>query len=207
MKTFKQYLTEAEVPDLMKVLNKDCELFMKVATNNGLLLRGIKDIGTDKKLVTLPWDKHEGAISIWKKDVRQDRNPSATRREDHNMVDNWFYRTFGFKARSQAVFCLGKKAKDSTIDIYGDPYIIFPIGKFEYVWSPYVDDLFSEMTLNMKHIKTQDEINWFLEDKGYTSTNIEKALRGRSEIMIKCSSYYAIERVYEHGIREAMGIK
>lgn len=86
-------------------------------------------------------------------DVKLDRKPVDTPLEFHNILDNYFLRKFNRKFRSESTFAVG------DIDIahrYGTCYMIFPIGKFESLWSPKVQDAFDNL---FKHEKFLDPIN------------------------------------------------
>jgi len=75
--------------------------------------------------------------------TRTDREPTDMCIEMHNFFDEKFYNKFKIHARSQTVFCFPslKAAKH-----YGSKQnIIIPIGKFDYIWSPKIDDLFSHI--------------------------------------------------------------
>lgn len=51
----------------------------------------------------------------------------------HEIIDDYFLKTYGFCYRSQAVFATGSitEAQD-----YGVPFSMFPIGKLSFCWSP-----------------------------------------------------------------------
>ena len=71
--------------------------------------------------------------------VRPDRKPTDTPLPIHEFMDNWFYKKFGVKFRSNAMFAT--KSKGSS-QIYGTVYVVFPIGEFKYCYSTVVSDLY-----------------------------------------------------------------
>ena len=78
---------------------------------------------------------------FWKKTTRQDRYPKDMAQELHEYIDNFFQKKFRHKARSSSAFCQGDT---DVADDYGQPWMVFPIGAYEVIWSPVVKDLFTE---------------------------------------------------------------
>ena len=71
------------------------------------------------------------------RNVRADRRPKDTDPYVHKMFDSTLEELFGWKARSQGLFVTSDytQAKD-----FGRPMLVFPTGKFDYVWSPKEED-------------------------------------------------------------------
>lgn len=123
--------TKEEVEDVKSwwiKVEKDCRDFLrelKKGGNNTFLLRGIRNADAD----------------IFIKHSRSDRWPKDTGGEVHEAFDEAFKHLFGWKARSEnSVFCSGRY---NIVDSYGDVCIIFPIGRFRYLWSDKITDLYS----------------------------------------------------------------
>jgi len=115
--------------------------------------------------------------------VRKNRRPSATKRSTHELFDKTFYNVFGIKARSQTIFCdILAEAR-----YYGlNQYCIFPIGKYEIIWSPTIRDLFVD-----KKWANWDNLEKWIEEN-YVKGNLCKALPRPTEKMIYCDDYLAI---------------
>jgi hypothetical protein len=60
--------------------------------------------------------------------VRQDRIPLDTPEETHDIIDNEFYDEFGFRPRSNSLFCYVDYRKTMS---YGKTYAIFPTGRYK----------------------------------------------------------------------------
>lgn len=138
--------------------------------------------------------------------VTKDRKPLDTHRELHFAMDDWFFDTFGFRARSNAVFATGSKSMST---IYGKPHAIYPIGKYEYVWSPVVADpamieaeagkLLKRIANDAGHPFTPEEMQDhrieividILSRGRYSDTDLQAALASENEIMVHCDKYYA----------------
>lgn len=124
-----------------------------------------------------------------KKQIRQDRNPKDTPDDKHQFIDNWFYENFGIKARSQTLFC----TSDTTIArVYGRLYYIFPVGKYEVIWSNKFIDLYNRAYMDWD-IERYKEL--FLNDyaKTYKKGDKINALKSENEIMLYCKEYYMVE--------------
>lgn len=145
--------------------------------------------------------------------VRTDRKPMNTPLPIHEFMDNWFYKKFGVKFRSNAMFTIKDKP---NAKFFGDVYIVFPIGEFKYCYSNDVFDLYDLIISKIQQYTdiNATDINTFLSDKQHLKTVIDivekilidsnyvdsnlKALSVNSEIMINCKSYLAIkESEYE----------
>jgi len=217
MITFKQYLTEEKkFPNLLDILKKDCKPFLEEAKGNGLLFRGVNDLGTPKK-VSIPWviDGMEPGepINLYKKAVRNDRQPKDSSVLAHNIVNEWFKDEFGYPARSETIFCIGMIGKygDESAGIvrkYGTPRVVFPIGKFEYVWATDVHDLFQQLhamqTPNISEEELRKKIHRFLDHADYSHRYLKNALNQGNEIMVRCKNYYAIDVEHAYDLKEWM---
>jgi hypothetical protein len=59
--------------------------------------------------------------------------------ELHDYLDEQFKKKFGWKARSEGVFCV--RSKQIAYN-YGNPYSVFPIGNYKYIYSNKIHDLY-----------------------------------------------------------------
>ena len=219
MMTFKQYLREAddnptdaeleaeamrdeedflENSKIRALLMKDCAPFMKECRRGGFLYRGIQNLDDlDPVLV----DESMGdEIPVFKKAVRTDRRPLETSDEGQVMYDKWFEKKFGYKVRAQSMFCFPEDSKAAARQ-YGQVCLVFPIGDFQYVWSPKVVDLqmYAEDRIGYAD---QADVDKMLDKAGYKSTGLNSALGRSSEIMVRCKAYYAIPEEFVHDIHE-----
>ena len=70
---------------------------------------------------------------------RRNRKPVDTYTEVHDILDNMFLEKFGWRARSEGVF-----VNQDAQNYYGDNlHLFFPIGKFKYLYSNTIDDLYT----------------------------------------------------------------
>ncbi len=88
--------------------------------------------GTDKQITEI------GAVT-----TRKNRKPKDTPQKVHELLDLLFFKKFGWKVRSEGVFT---NPYANFVLPYGNyKYVFFPIGKYRYVWSSRVEDLFAQM--------------------------------------------------------------
>jgi len=80
---------------------------------------------------------HKGAFGKFK--IRKDRKPLDTPADVHKEFDKIFTKNFGWPARSSGLLTTGDKTVANT---YGQNYQVFPIGKFRFLWSDNVHDLY-----------------------------------------------------------------
>ena len=115
---FKQYLTEANIEYYYNNIRKDCKKYLNAVKNTDNLLIRYED----------------KVIESYKKRVRKNRRPKDTPLAVHKFVDKALKEKFGWKVRSSGLFCYSTNSHSAG-------YFVFPIGKFEYVYSTRVDDL------------------------------------------------------------------
>ena len=88
--------------------------------------------GTDKQIT-----------EIGKVPTRKNRKPKDMPVKLHELIDFMFYKKFRWSPRSEGVFT---NPQPGSVQPYGQyAYAFFPIGKYRYVWSSRVEDLFADM--------------------------------------------------------------
>jgi hypothetical protein len=141
----KGYLNEEVlvVDEIVSKLIKDCKPYLKVLAKSNfryMIYRGTKHT--------------YGTISKVK--PRNDRTPKDMHKELHNILDNGFKKKFGWKARSEGVFV--NPSQEMLVE-YGLAYMFFPIGKFKFVWSPEIKDLYTNM--GMRDYRDLDVVTYY----------------------------------------------
>ena len=171
-------LHETDPEQIAKLIQSDCGPFLREADGK-LIYRGLKKQAED----------------FIKKTVRVDRKPKNTSAAVHHLIDEVFYKLFGIYGRSACVFVSGDQ---SEVNPYGRIHAVFPIGDFEFLWSPGVIDLFYQESEIEAHIHGLSDKNAlaaltdYVEDSGYRTTDLPRAIHSGHEIMIQCSEYYAL---------------
>jgi hypothetical protein len=112
---------------VIETLKRDCKPFLNERkTKYNLLWRGVKR-------------QFEGLKKV---KTRMDRKPMDMPVEIKNIFDFEFKKTFGWKPRTEGVFA----SPNSDVRDYGNQVaILFPIGKYKYVWSDSIEDLWNEV--------------------------------------------------------------
>ena len=141
----------------------------------------------------------------------KNREPRSTSFEAHNKLDDLFFQSYGWRARSEGVFV--DQYKDNEYGTY--LYLFFPKGKFTYLWHPTIMDLLYpvdrsdfqsdwESSKNMhgynpkawNYYETenewQDARNEFFGNivDGYETSGTPK--ESRTEIMFNVEQYYVL---------------
>ena len=155
MRLFNTLLQEIE-GNQDDIIRRDCQPFL-VETKGNILFRGsVQHIKGIKKI-----------------DPRSDRRPTDTPGWAHKMLDGAFKKKFGWNARSEGVFAT---RSINNAEVYGVAYEFYPIGKFKYVWSPRIDDLYDALSFK----------TWFnhpenLQDDDFNRDNILSWMHGIRE--------------------------
>lgn len=207
MITFKDFLSEEEIRDIKWLLKKDCSPFLKEAAGAGFLVRGIRVRNSPEThyIATSEGDTLPYLI----KDVRQDRKPMSTKEHIHLVIDEWFKRNMGFRARSSTMFVFGNNIRESTVKDYGTVHLVFPVGPIKYVWSPHVRDLYVSMPMKFDKIEDpqalEETVSAWLDKCGYKTKDLDEAiLQSKCEIMMQCSKYYAFPVKYKEQIEKEL---
>lgn len=185
-----------EVREFMQRVAHDCKPFLSAKREGSVLYRGLGSAN---------------APVFYNKKIRKDRMPTDTPEEIHDAMDEFFYSKFHVRARSESMFVTGNY---TVAKAYGHIYIVYPVGKFEFIWSAKVSDLFATTTntvlkkypqykdfslismeaakedgKDMDVLKTVDEL---LYDSDYTDKDLNAAISSGNEIMVIADSYHAI---------------
>jgi len=140
---------------------------------------------------------------IWKKTVRKNRRPLDTTVDIHNEIDNLFLKKYGWRARSEGLFCWIKMFND----IFFRTWLVFPVGNYKYLWSPSVEDLWNQLG-NISSNNTQDNVEYF-EDTyidTYYSDRIKMAVKYGVEVMVKCDYAYLVKIELIESVNEMLGL-
>jgi len=145
----KQFINESSgntsLEEILDLLWTKCNPFLKDLLTNGTFTGFMYSGRNDKR-------------DIIKRKVRKDRYPKDTPPVVHEALDEIFDKEFGWKARSNAVFCTGdyNQAKE-----YGNVYMIFPVGKYKLLYNRNIKDLYARYNLDQMQIRFQ---MWYMEN-------------------------------------------
>lgn len=132
----------------------------------------------------------------------------------HDAVNELLYKKFNWQARSDAIFITGDAHRARN---YGPICTIFPIGKFDTLWSPEIEDLFMEYSLvkdrhldanrnrqydfdEVRKLAWQDTIDKVRTADWRFNKDLSTGLGFGFEIMLRAKRYYLISNwspVYE----------
>ena len=152
MKLFKYIREEkqAHIEFVLNQLKENCAPWLKDPQANGLLYRGTRSPIINMKVVKARLD---------------DRMPKDMPKDIHDELNYWFRKKFGWNVRN-GVFASSNIGIAKNYHHEGDPYIFMPIGKYEYVWSPEVGDLFTDYYENGT-LQSQEQLEHDYDDGYY----------------------------------------
>ena len=170
---FKKYLNEQKAEEIYEIIKKDCKPYLNL----------LKSINFNNYLYS---GRRIPEYVFTKKKIRKGRKPKDTPQEIHEWLDNWFYKKFGIKARSNTLFCTSDFGFASN---YGIVHYVFPIGKFEMIWSYKHKDIYNRAYMDRG---LERYIEYFEDNFAdtYIKGNERKALGTGHEIMLSCKEYY-----------------
>lgn len=204
MKTFKQFLGEAEAPqDAREFFEREAAPFIREAKGAGVLVRGSDIKPIHYATITLPSGVN---IDVGISTVRKDRKPTGIPLAVHNVVDDWMQDQFGIAGRTGSVFVFGDHAYQDASG-YGEVYVVIPQGDFKFIWSREVFDLIinydDEIADEVNGIGNSDEfkdtIEAILDDLHYQTSDLHAAISSSHEIMIECDDVLMV-RVVDYNI-------
>jgi len=186
MSRLREYLTEDGNMDVIETIKRDCKPFLY--ESDGLLYRGVE----------------QNIKHILKKTARlTDRKPMNMDKELHELFNALFIERFGWPVRN-GVFAVGDSIHAYRWPGCDSPYIFFPIGRYKYVWSRSVKDLYIEYDDSDWDDKRSLEQKQSVVDQ-YIDTNLDEARHmGRHEISFKCNEYYLINMIYENDLKRLL---
>lgn len=134
------------------------------------------------------------------------RRPKDTPGAVHEYIDEYFVKKFDANFRSHAIFASGNSASAMA---YGKLHIVVPVNGYRYCWSKRVEDLYSDLgqwadkskaLSKLFDFKTRTlddqmeaELDEFLSDSQYQTTDIVAAIDSGYEIMFECDHCYLIK--------------
>jgi hypothetical protein len=188
--------------DVVKILKQDCGPFLEFCKYNKIVFSRITPYGS-----TI----YPGNQNYIKKYPHQNRQPTDTPPILSTMIDDLFYRKFGWKVRSSGVFT----SPNSFIDGIADQ-LCFIIGNFSFVTSPKVSDLYVILGELSRRIYIQNKIPeierplfkqithdhaaaiTYAFEKQYLNTFTDTKLSNEvknhhKEVVFDCHSYYLVK--------------
>ena len=154
----KQYINEVKsytFEGITNFLRLDCKPFLKEMRGaTRLVYRGV--------------DRNIPDIQKMKSHMDSGRRPKDMPEDLHNDLNDLFHNEFGWYVRDG----VSTSGSIKTAKHYGVPYIFFPIGKYRYVWSSHIGDLYTEIEdagyhLDFDEDAVYNEWEWdYSEDSG-----------------------------------------
>jgi len=162
----------------------------------------LKQINYDPSLIVYRGTKSDAATGwIRLKTTRlQDRHSRDTDQRTHVIANEYFQKKFKHPYRN-ALFATSDSSESTR---YGEEHVMFPKGKFSFIWSEKVDDftevvdgkiqrdkIYNKTDGNNSSVK---EISTIIDSLKYIDTDLPRAIESRNEIMFWCKEYYLIDK-------------
>lgn len=115
--------------------------------------------------------------SIIRKKSRKNRKPKDIDISVSNQIDEIFYDEYGIRPRSSGIFT---NPNAYAADSYGNLYLVFPIGKYKYIWSESIIDLYDHLKddqyftfdeYDFEHYYSEIKYSWYYY---FTSDRLKK---------------------------------
>lgn len=175
---------------IIDLVNKDCQFYMKLNPNfkTNPLYRGIKGSSLD-------------ILDMGMKATRTDRRPKGMDSLVFKVFNKWLSDN-GHLIRSNSVSVSSDK---KSAGMFGNAYVIFPIGKFDYTWVKSKDINISDIRTGWKDFNIEDALWDDIKGRkgeydreeakklsGYFKTNngIDEAITNGYEIWMNPKQYY-----------------
>ena len=201
---FKQFITEGAF-DLQKFLNDTYHFRSQLPEQTiDAPYRGLWRGVNEKHALDNGWKIYSRT---------RDRSPRDTPFHAHDVMDEALFDIFNWHVRRVGVFCTSYINEAGG---YGSAFIIFPIGKFAFIWSPDVKDAFSDLwekfakannAPRSSELSAENEKKWneelrpafrrYVEAFDWYDTNLKGAIKHRGEVIIDCDQYYAFDPTSE----------
>lgn len=154
---------------------------------------------------------------VWKKTIRKNRIPSDTDVDVSEGIDDLFYKKFGWKPRSQGLFCWPHFFDRGVV---ARMWMVFPVGNYKYIWSDTVDDLYPVVTSmedNIINYEWEDTdhseiVKTIIEEfeniylNSYTDKKIKMAIKYGNEVMVGADHAYMIKPELIGPVNEMLGL-
>lgn len=181
-----------EQKNIFEVIKRDCSPF----------LNSLKNCETGHFLVRGYFYEIED-IKIFEHNL-ENRKPKNMAQDIHDKINNFFYSKFSWKIRN-GIFCYGfDLVNNHPIDLgYGLFFIFFPIGNFDYVYSPDHFDLFGYFNQTKGNV---DELIKKLIFKNDSFCDVmtlhDQYDKFGNEVSIRATSYYLINIKYADSLSQ-----
>ena len=120
---------------------------------------------------------------------RRNRRPRDLSEPIHHAADDWFFRRFSCRFRSQALFVSPQLLVAAGYGATPDHVVrILPLGAYQYCWSRKTSDLLSVL----KQVTNIEDVEQELVGADYTNSDLRGAHESGHELMLFCDRYVAI---------------
>ena len=188
-------MKEEGIEDFWKWVQKKCKPFLK------------EWMPLQKTGEMFPLYRGMNEQDVGEKWVRQDRKPEMSGRKFHIDMDNMMKQVHGINGRTKAMFCTGDV---DAVTPYGNAFMVFPVGKYKYLWSGRIRDLYIDASKYGYH---QNMMDWIVSTArkmkidiydSKTGSQAQKELRKMGEAQNTQALRDMMKHYYTKDLRKAI---
>lgn len=150
LKTFESFDSEMTAEEVYEILKRDCPEYLDLLRNCTIDDGELYDLNDEIESRTyyereIPMlyrgtrAKTDDILSIEPRELRRAKD---TNQKISDEIDDKFESVYNIRPRQSGVFTTPVRDVASH---YGNSYLFFPIGDFDYIWSNEIDDLFDDL--------------------------------------------------------------
>lgn len=145
--SFKQFLLSEEViqdqEEMIDRIRTECKPFLEEI--DFIVKPGIENASMIRTsyVPRALWRGSSHDAALVKLSGKRTRQPSDTAPEMHELLVRHLTNQFGWPYRAMGVFC--STAAEQAAGYGDDLFIVFPIGEYEYIYSPTIPDAYQEL--------------------------------------------------------------
>ena len=174
----------------ISIIKKNCQPYLSQVEDPMKLRRGVsRNYKADPINGRPQFGKKQGHLT--------GREPlGGPMRTHHDAVNKYFTSEFGYPFRN-GILSTGDQMMASG---FGTDVAIFPIGEFKFLWSPSVEDLNQQISIEWAAFRldaapesVERLIIGLISEIGYQTTDLQAAIESKNEIMIWAEEYYTLD--------------
>ena len=177
---------KSEYLDMVELIKRDCQPYLSQVDDPISLYRGVSRSYDGINVGRPLYHKKRAHL--------EDRKTKAMSHFGAQYVQKYFTENFGHPYRN-GVMAINDQLHSGY---FGVDTVFFPIGEFEFLWSPTIKDLNWDMPQILKVVnrdpKEATRLIKAVLDKGkYQTTDLQAAVDSKNEIMFWVKEYYAVD--------------
>jgi len=183
IKLYEDFESSLEVDEIYEILVRDCSDFLNLLNECNTHTPPSKEYNLSDDIDIIHYYRDELRLlyrgnrrhtdDILEIHPRKDRRTKDMNQSISDEIDEMFYTRWKIRPRKAGVFTTPSKTVSGN---FGTPYIFFPIGKFDYIWSESMKDLFTDIRTESIDDELGLNINWYLWETDYNNNYVKEII-------------------------------